>query len=61
MTIGDDADKVSGQFHWEGKERRMVGTGGEKMNKKDNFGKSLDPGTILAQNMQSTQSAWKNI
>ena len=54
MTIGDDADKVSGQFHWEGKERRMVGTGGEKMNKKDNFGKSLDPGAISTQNMQST-------
>ena len=29
----------------------------KKKNKKDNFEKSLDPGTILAQNMQSTQSA----
>ena len=39
-----------GQFHWEEREKRMVGTG-EKKNKKDNFGKSLDPGAISTQNM----------
>ena len=32
------------------------GYGRKKKNKKDNFGKSLDPGTISAQNMQLTQS-----
>ena len=30
-----------------------------RKNKKDNFGKSLNPRVISAQNMQSTQSTWK--
>ena len=52
MVAGDDANKVSADFIGEGEV-----DGGYVRKKKDNFRKSLDPGAILAQNMQSAQSA----
>ena len=53
MVASDDVVKVSVGFIGEGgRERRIVGRGGKK-NKNDNFGKSLDPGVISTQNMQS--------
>ena len=50
MAAVDDADKVSASFT--GKRGRSGWWVREKKkNKKDNFGKSLDPGAISTQNM----------
>ena len=58
MATSDDTGKVPTGFTWEeGRGGWWVREEKQKKNKKDNFGKSLNPGVISAQNMQSTQSA----